>query len=100
MPQHCPVCDDKEAGIAGSRGAPRRIDLRAGVTFVARSCDEHLGTWLLADQWDKEKPKQYTSFLRLCEEGFVIPLTPILGKMSMKSTVDSVLYPTCPNAQG
>jgi len=87
------VIDDKESGISSSRGAPPRIDLRVGVTLVAGSCDKHLGTWLLADQWDKEKPKQYTSFLRLCEVGFVIPLTPILGKMSMASTVNSVLYP-------
>jgi hypothetical protein len=86
------VIDDKDVGISGSRGAPPRIDLRAGVTFVAGSCDKHLGTWLLADQWDKEKPKQYTWFLSLCEEGFVIPLTRLLGKMSMVSTVNSVLY--------
>jgi hypothetical protein len=54
------VIDDKEAGISESRGAPPRIDLRAGFEFVACSCDEHLGTWLLADQRDKKKPYQST----------------------------------------
>jgi hypothetical protein len=82
------VIDDKDPGISRNRGAPRRIDLRAGVTFVARSCDENLGTWLLTDQ----PKKPYTWFLNLCEEGFVIPLTPLLGRMSMVSPVTSVLY--------
>jgi hypothetical protein len=84
------VRDDKEAGISESRGAPSRIDLRAGVEFVACSCDEHLGTCLLADQRDKKKP--YTWFLHLCEEGFVKPLTSLLGRRSMVSPVTSVLY--------
>jgi hypothetical protein len=83
------VIDDKDAGIIGSRGAPTRIDLRAGVTFVAGSCDEHLGTGLLTDQ----PKKPYTWFLSLCKEGFVNPLAPLLGKISMVSPVNSVLYP-------
>jgi hypothetical protein len=91
------VIDDKGLGNSGSRGAPPRIDLRAGVTFVARSCDENLGTWLLADQWDEEKP--YAWFLRLCEEGLVKPLTPLFGKLKIKSTINSVLYPTRPTTQ-